>query len=109
MFKGGFAINGETYTFSAKSWSRENVNLLTSIDYSKTSDAYKAKKPRADQDYRLSWIRREGKGRVFYMAHAHAQEVCANKQILEHLLAGIQYAPGGSKADDKPSDKEQGK
>ncbi len=108
MFKDGFAINDETYTFAAKSWSRENVHVLTSIDYSKMSDEDKAKEdyPRADHDYGLSWIRREGQGRVFYMAHGHAEEVYANKQLLAHLLAGIQYALGDLKADDKPSAEE---
>jgi type 1 glutamine amidotransferase len=111
MFKDGFAINDETYTFGVKGWSRENVHVLTSIDYSKMSDEDKAKEdyPRADHDYGLSWIRREGKGRVFYMAHGHAEEVYANKQLVEHLLAGIQYALGDLKADDKPSAKETGR
>jgi type 1 glutamine amidotransferase len=111
MFKDGFAINDETYTFGVNSWSRENVHVLTSIDYSKMSDEDKAKEdyPRADHDYGLSWIRREGKGRVFYMAHGHAEEVYANKPMLEHLLAGIQYALGDLKADDKASAKEKGK
>ena len=46
-------------------WSRTNLHILTSIDYDKMSDADKAKEdyPRADHDYGLSWIRREGKGR----------------------------------------------
>jgi hypothetical protein len=111
MFKDGFSINDETYTFGVKSWSRENVHVLASIDYSKMSAEDKAKEdyPRADHDYGLSWIKREGKGRVFYVAHGHAEEVYANKQMLEHLLAGIQYALGDLKADDKPSAREQGK
>jgi type 1 glutamine amidotransferase len=111
MFKDGFAINDETYTFGVKSWSRENVHVLTSIDYSKMSNEDKAKEdyPRADHDYGLSWIRREGKGRVFYMAHGHAEEVYANSQMLTHLLAGIQYALGDLKADDKASAKEKGR
>jgi type 1 glutamine amidotransferase len=111
MFKDGFALNDETYTFGVKSWSRENVHVLTSIDYSKMSAADKAKEdyPRADHDYGLSWIRREGRGRVFYMAHGHAEEVYANPQLLAHLLAGIQYALGDLPADDKASAKEEGK
>jgi type 1 glutamine amidotransferase len=110
MFKDGFAINDETYTFGVKSWSRKNVHVLTSIEYSKMSNEDKAKEdyPRADHDYGLSWIRREGKGRVFYMAHGHAEEVYANSQMLAHLLAGIQYALGDLKADDKASAKEKG-
>ncbi len=106
MFQGGpFSIDDETYTFSIHSWSRHNVHVLTSIDYAAMSEADKAKEdyPRPDHDYGLSWIRRDGKGRVFYMAHGHDERVYANKIMLEHLLAGIQYALGDLKADDSPS------
>lgn len=100
----GFEVNDETYTFAANSWSRSNLHVLTSIDYSKMSDADKAKEdfPREDHDYGLSWIRREGKGRVFYSAHGHSERVYAITPMLEHLLAGIQYALGDLKANDGP-------
>ena len=107
MFKGGFEINDETYTFGIKSWSRENLHVLTSIDYSKMSEADKLKEdyPREDHDYGLSWIRREGKGRVFYEAHGHSERVYAIRPMLEHVLAGVQYALGDLKANDTPSAK----
>ncbi len=107
MFAGGFEINDETYTFGVKSWSRDNLHILTSIDYAKMSDADKLKEdyPREDHDYGLSWIRREGKGRVFYEAHGHNERVYANRQMLEHVLAGVQYALGDLKANDAPSAK----
>ena len=76
MFHGQeFEIHDETYTFGMDTWSRKNLHILTSIDYDKMSDADKAKEdyPRADHDYGLSWIRREGKGRVFYEAHGHSE------------------------------------
>ena len=106
MFKGApLVVRDETYTFGMDTFSRENLHVLTSIDYSKMSDADKAKEdwPRPDHDYALSWIRREGNGRVFYMAHGHAERNYAVKPLLEHLLAGIQYAVGDLKADDRPS------
>lgn len=107
MFHGQeFVIHDETYTMSINSsWSRRNVHVLTSIDYSKMSDADKAQEanPRADHDYGLSWIRREGQGRVFYEAHGHDESIYAMKPMLEHILAGIQYAAGDLKADDSPS------
>jgi hypothetical protein len=55
MFRGGFEINDETYTFGIKSWSRENLHVLTSVDYSKMSEADKLKEdyPREDHDYGL--------------------------------------------------------
>ena len=52
MFHGqDFEINDETYTFAQDSFSRENVHVLTSIDYAKMSDEDKAKEPadRADR------------------------------------------------------------
>ena len=105
MLKPGYVVHDETYTFNQDSFSRENVHVLTSIDYSKMSDEDKAKEsgPRTDHDYALSWIRREGKGRLFYMAHGHDEKVYAMTPMLEHLLAGIQYAAGDLKADDSPS------
>jgi type 1 glutamine amidotransferase len=69
------------------------------------SDVDKAKEPqpRTDHDYALSWIRREGRGRVFYEAHGHHERVYAMTPMLEHLLAGAQYALGDLRADDAPS------
>lgn len=108
MFHGqGFEIRDETYTYNQESFSRDNVHVLTSIDYAKMSDEDKAKEtnPRSDHDYALSWIRREGKGRLFYEAHGHHERVYAMKPMLEHVLAGIQYALGDLKADDTPGTK----
>jgi type 1 glutamine amidotransferase len=95
----------ETYTFGRETYSRENLRVLTSVDYAKMSAEDKAKEsyPRDDGDYALSWIRREGKGRVFYEAHGHNEKVYAIRPILEHVLAGIQYALGDLPADDSPS------
>jgi len=108
MFHGEeFEIHDETYTFAQDSFSRKNVHVLTSIDYGKMSDADKAKEkdPRVDKDYALSYIHREGKGRVFYEGHGHNERVYANTPMLEHIRAGIQYALGDLKADDSPSAK----
>jgi hypothetical protein len=105
MFHGRpFEIRDETYTMGVKSWSRANVHVLTSIDYAKMSAADRAleEHPRADHDYGLSWIRREGQGRVFYEAHGHSERIYAMTPMLEHILAGVQYAIGDLKADDAP-------
>jgi hypothetical protein len=82
------------------------VHVLTSIDYSLMSDSDKKKEnpQRTDHDYALSWIRREGQGRLFYEALGHHESIYYdNPQILEHILAGMQYALGDLKADDGPS------
>src|SRR4051812_30307142 len=105
MLKPGFIVRDETYTYNQDSFSRSNVHVLTSIDYDKMTPEDKAKESgqRTDHDYALSWIRREGKGRLFYMAHGHHERNYAVTPLLEHLLAGIQYALGDLKADDSPS------
>ena len=108
MFKGEpLVVHDETYTFGMDTWSRENLHILTSIDYAKMSDEDKAKEdfPRSDHDYGLSWIKREGKGRVFYEAHGHHERNYAVTPLLEHILAGVQYAIVDLKADDTPSTK----
>ena len=109
MFNGKeFEITDETYTFFQDSFSRKNVHVLTSIDYDKMTPEDKAKElplesRRTDGDYALSYIRKEGKGRVFYEAHGHAENIYAMTPMLEHYRAGIQYALGDLKADDSPS------
>jgi type 1 glutamine amidotransferase len=106
-FKGlsDFQVIDETYTFGRDAYSRANLRVLTSVDYAKMSAEDKAKEsyPRSDGDYALSWIRREGKGRVFYEAHGHNEKVYAIKPLLEHVMLGIQYVLGDLPADDSPS------
>jgi type 1 glutamine amidotransferase len=113
MFGGqGFEIVDETYTFAQDSFSRENVHVLTSVDYDKMPQATRDMEPaataRTDGDYALSYIRREGQGRVFYEANGHNEKIYAIPAMLEHVLAGIQYALGDLKADDSPSAKPKG-
>ncbi len=106
MFHGQeFQIHDETYTMTQDSFSRKNVHVLTSVDYSKMSDEDKAKEiyKRTDGDYALSWIRREGKGRVFIEVLGHSEHIYSNTRMMEHVLAGIQYALGDLQADDAPS------
>jgi type 1 glutamine amidotransferase len=107
MFHGPFEVHDEIYTFVQDSFSRKNVHVLTSVDYAKMSDADKAKETaatkRTDGDYALSWIRHEGKGRVFYEALGHSEHIYAMTPIMTQVLAGIQYALGDLPADDRPS------
>ena len=47
--------------------------------------------------------RKEGNGRIFYEAHGHSERIYAMRPMLEHVIAGLQYALGDLKADDSPS------
>jgi type 1 glutamine amidotransferase len=102
-----FTIHDEIYTLAQDSFTRRNVHVLMSLDYAKMSDADKAKEEfkRTDGDYALSWIRREGKGRVFMQVLGHSEHVYAMTPMMAEVLAGIQYALGDLKADDRPSER----
>ena len=103
MFEGkGFEISDEIYTFKDQ-YSREKVHVLSSIDWENANIQEGGN--RADNDYALSWIREYGKGRVFYCAFGHDDQIWWNPAILRHYLAGIQYAAGDLKADATPSAK----
>ncbi len=99
----GFEISDEIYTFKAP-YSRENLRILLSVDWEESLAKLNLKGGnRQDNDYALSWIRNWGKGRVFYCAFGQRHDIFWNKQILQHILDGIQFAIGDLKADATPS------
>jgi len=82
---------------------RDHMHVLLRIDAEKTGPARRILPVRkTDLDFPMSWIRRHGKGRVFYTGLGHGPEVFSNPQVLQHLFAGIQYALGDLTADDAP-------
>ncbi|OUX37968.1 MAG: hypothetical protein CBE26_02160 [Kiritimatiellaceae bacterium TMED266] len=93
-----FRIQDEIYQFKDP-YSRENQRILTSLDMDDPdTKAVKGGKPnllqRTDNDFGITWVRREGDGRVFYCSLGHNHAVFWNRTVLEHYLAGIQYALG---------------
>jgi hypothetical protein len=100
-----FEISDEVFQFQAP-YSREKLHILLSIDTDRTDMNPKRHflpERAKDHDFGMSWIRRYGEGRVFYSSLGHNPEIWSNPPILKHFLAGIQYALGDLKADDRPS------
>jgi len=50
----------------------------------------------------VAWIKRYGKGRVFYFSLSHFPESYTSPTLLRFLLDGTQYASGDLKCDDSP-------
>ena len=102
-------VQDEIYTFPMNAWDRSRVRVLTSIDYDAMPAEVKAEEPennrRTDGDYALSYIQRVGNGRVFVQVLGHDESHYKIPSMLQHLLAGMQYALGDLKADDSPSGK----
>jgi type 1 glutamine amidotransferase len=83
---------------------RERLHVLLSVDMDKSPPPHRPLPVRAqDKDFPISWIRNEEKGRVFYFGLAHNPTAFWDAPLLEHILAGIQYALGDLKADATPS------
>jgi type 1 glutamine amidotransferase len=82
---------------------RDRLHVLLRIDAAKSGGGRRILAVRKqDMDFPMSWIRRHGKGRVFYTGFGHGPDVFWNPQMLAHMLAGIQYALGDLEADDTP-------
>jgi type 1 glutamine amidotransferase len=98
----GFKIHDEIYRTDPPLYSREKQRVLMSLDMSDpaTKNA-KGVKPE-DMDTGISWIKKVGKGRLFYCSLGHNPHITWDKPILEYYLAGIQYAAGDLKVDDSP-------
>jgi len=98
----GFKLKDEIYQFK-EPYTRADRRVLLSLDLSdEATGKVKPKTPRADNDYAVAWIRKEGKGRVFYCSLGHAANVFMEPAILQFYLDGIQYALGDLEADATP-------
>jgi hypothetical protein len=53
--------------------------------------------------YPLAWARMHGKGRVFYTALGHRDDVWASPMFQSMLVGGIKWATGAAQADLKPN------
>ena len=93
-----FNITDEIYQFKDP-YSRQNQRIITSLDMDDPdTKTVKGGHPktivRTDNDFGISWLRREGEGRVFYCSLGHNAHIFWDARILRHYLAGIQYALG---------------
>jgi type 1 glutamine amidotransferase len=108
VFEGkDFEIADEAYQFQEPNL-RQRLHVLISVDTDKVDMSPRRhflKIRMEDKDFPVSWIKTQEKGRVFYSSLGHKPEVFSNPAILQHFLAGIQYALGDLKADDSPSAK----
>ena len=60
------------------------------------------KKEAPNKTVYVSWIKRHGKGRVFYSSPSHNAQSMDNPELLQFFLDGIQYVVGDLKCDDSP-------
>ncbi|MFI4912258.1 MAG: ThuA domain-containing protein [Sedimentisphaeraceae bacterium JB056] len=103
-----FNVKDEIYRTSNSHYSRDKLRVLMSLDMNDPATAGVKDLQDDDMDTGISWIRKYGKGRVFYCSLGHNNELCWNSPLLAHMLAGLQYAAGDLEADDTPSTEKSG-
>jgi len=89
-------------------YSRNRLRVLLTIDTEKTDlnqGPARGKCYRADNDYALAWVRRYGRGRVFYSTIAHNPYVFWDPMMLRFYLGAVQFALGDLEAPTTPSAK----
>ena len=100
---GKFKRSDEIYQQSSPFYDRSKLHILISLDLSDPVTAGRKGQKRADKDFAVSWIRRYGKGRVFYTTFAHDDRAWKAADTRAHIFAGLAYTLGTLKADDKPA------
>jgi type 1 glutamine amidotransferase len=91
-----FEITDEIYQFKTP-YDRKNLRVLMRLDMK----GLKAGK-RQDADNALAWVQEYGKGRVFYTALGHRDEVWKDERFQKHMLGGLRYVMGLEEADATP-------
>lgn len=88
----------EPYLFK-NAYSKKNFRPLL---YMETTKLKKNKKPFDEKIKYVSWIKKHGKGRVFYVSPSHNAQSFENKKMLKFFLDGAQYVLGDLQCDDSP-------
>jgi len=96
----GFDIVDEIYQFRPDTALPTERRMLLALDKDKM-DVSRGK--REDGFYAIAWVSTYGKGRTFYCSLGHNDHIYYNPAMLQHYLAGIQYALGDLPADATPT------
>ena len=97
----GFVHYDEPYFFK-NAYYRYNFRPLLYIELDKIK--MKRERPKDKIKY-VSWIKRYGRGRVFYSSPSHNAQSYENPKLLEFLGNGLLYAAGFIDCDDTPIEK----
>ncbi len=98
-FKHGIFKHYDEPYFFKNAYANKNFRPLLYMSSEKIME--KRHQPKDDKSY-ISWIKKYGKGRVFYVSPSHNAQSYENKELLQFYLNGIQYVLGDLVCDDSP-------
>ena len=97
--------------YQPKAWSRDNVNVLLSLDASRLNYANNPRVHRQDHDFAVAWSKMYGKGRVFYSTLGHTEESWDDPDIRTMYFEAVRWVldmtEGSTASHPRPAD--QGK
>jgi type 1 glutamine amidotransferase len=88
----------EPYLFN-KAYEKKNFRPLLYMDTDKLTNK---SKPIDEKIKYVSWIKKHGEGRVFYVSPSHNAQSFEDARMLKFYLDGAQYVTGDLECDDSP-------
>ncbi|MEO9891223.1 ThuA domain-containing protein [Aurantibacter sp.] len=98
-FKGNGLTHVDEPYFFKNAYSELNFRPLLYMEVDKIEGQKKEVK---DEIIYVAWIKKYGKGRVFYTSPSHNAQSLENPELLQFFLDGMQYVVGDLKCDDSP-------
>ena len=98
-----FRLADEVYQYG-KPYDRRKLRILMSVDVSRTNMGVKWIRwnERSDYDFALTWVKSQGKGRVYYTSFGHRTDLYWNPKVMQMYLDAIQFAAGDLDAPAEP-------
>jgi type 1 glutamine amidotransferase len=93
QFPREFVTRDEIYMPTNAPYSRDKVDVLARMDANKV-DLKVKDLHRTDGDFPVAWVKKYGKGNVFYSTLGHTDEAWDNKGIQQMYLEAIKWAVG---------------
>jgi len=94
-----FRLTDEIYQHRA--FDRSRVRVLLTLD-TRTVNLRAGGVNRTDEDFALAWVRSYGRGRVFYSALGHFDEVFLDPNVQRILRQGLEWITGFTDSDTTP-------
>jgi uncharacterized protein len=94
----GFQHVDEAYIFN-NAYTQYDFHPLLYMEADKIQGL---REPIGDNIKYISWVKRFGKGHIFYSSPSHNAQIYENPKMLRFFLDGMQYAVGDIKCDETP-------
>jgi len=99
------AFNGQSFShydepyFFKNAYTQKDFRPMLFMEFNKIQ---KVRHETNDKVSYVSWIKRYGKGKVFYASPSHNAQSYEDARMLQYYLNGMQYVLGDLKCDDSP-------